>query len=406
MFEFFFMAVQHAIILTMRGKLDRVYLDYAATTPVDPRVIETMLPCFLDQFGNPSSAHFYGQQAEEIVQSARYKLLELCNGKGYELFFTSGGSESDNLAIRGVAFAEKAKRGANKILISSVEHHAVLETARQMQEIHGFITQELRVDNYGFVDLNQLEKSLTEDVALVSIILANNEIGTINNVRVISDICHQRGVPFHTDAVQAAAHQLLDLQEMQVDLLSIGAHKFYGPKGVGALIKKKDLILTPQITGGAQENHLRAGTENVPYIRGMVRALECVREDLNAENDRLIVLRDELINGVVSLVKGARLTGHPEKRLPNHASFVIEGVNGNDLLIALDMAGFAVSSGSACKVGNPKPSEVLLALGIAPELALGSLRISLGRATKDEDVYKLLEVMPAIIGKLRNGFIK
>lgn len=386
--------------------MDRIYLDYAATTPVAPKVIEAMLPYFTDHFGNPSSAHFYGQQAEEALHNARNRMLKLFNGSGYEVIFTSGGSESDNLAVRGLAFAERDKRGASQILVSSVEHHAVSETSRQLQQQFGFESRKLRVDKYGFVDLDFLEESLSKDVALVSIIFANNEIGTFNDMKTIAMICHQKGIPLHTDAVQAAAHWGVDLQEIQVDLFTVGAHKFYGPKGVGALIKRKEINMAPQITGGAQENHSRAGTENVPYISGMVKALECLRENLDAENDRLTKMRDLLINGVVSNVRGASLTGHPQMRLPNHASFVIEGINGNNLMIALDMAGFAVSSGSACKVGNPKPSEVLLALGLDPDLALGSLRVSLGKTTTQADIDKLIAILPALVDRLRNGTVK
>jgi len=286
-------------------------------------------------------------------------------------------------------------------LISGVEHDAVDQTASQMQQKYGFISNKLRVDNYGIVNSNNLDSHLNKQIALVSVIYGNNEIGTVNPINEFARICHEKGVLFHTDAVQAAAHLKIDLKELDVDYLSISAHKFHGPKGIGVLFKKKFTPLLQQITGGSQEAGYRAGTSNVPYIVGMAKALELTHENLVSENNRLIILRDRLISGVLNSIPDCQLTGDRQKRLSNHASFVFGGISGNDLLISLDMAGFAVSSGSACKVGNPKPSEVLLALGIAPTLALGSLRVTLGKMTKDEDIDQFMAVLPEVVKNLR-----
>lgn len=383
--------------------MDRIYLDYAATTPVDKRVIETMVPFFDGVFGNPSSAHYFGQMAEGEVESARNQISNLFHSPGYEVIFTSGGSESDNLAIRGAALAARKNRGADRILISSVEHEAINKTAHQLQNEYGFKIDKLRVDNNGQLDIHYLEEILDEKTALVSVIYGNNEIGTINPIVEISTICHKKGIIFHTDAVQAEAHINIDLQQIDADLLSISAHKFYGPKGIGALIKKRSVDLTPQITGGKQEGDFRAGTHNVPNIVGFAKALEIKSTRNNNESLRLSKLRDLLISEVLDSIPDCQLTGHPTNRLPNHASFVFSGIDGNELLITLDMAGFAVSSGSACKVGNPTASEVLLALGINQQLAMGSLRITFGRMTTEEHIEKILDTLPIVIDKLRHG---
>ncbi|PKN97189.1 MAG: cysteine desulfurase NifS [Chloroflexi bacterium HGW-Chloroflexi-4] len=381
--------------------MDRIYLDYAATTPVAQSVIEAMLPYFGTEFGNPSSAHYYGQLAEGAIEQSRRDIKKVFNADDYDVIFTSGGSESDNLALRGAALEQRKRNGATKILISSVEHDAVGHTAAQLQQKSGFISVKLRVAKNGIVDLSQLKEQLNKQVVLVSIIYGNNEVGSINPIKEAAKLCHEHGILFHTDAVQAAAHLKIDLSDLDVDYLSISAHKFYGPKGVGALFKKKFLPLLPQITGGGQESGFRAGTSNVPLIVGMVKALEINNESINAENSRLIALRDKLITNVLRTIPESQLTGHIKDRLSNHASFVFDGLSGNDLLIALDMAGYAVSSGSACKVGNPKPSEVLLALGIKPSLALGSLRVTLGKSTSENDLDKLLTDLPEVVKNLR-----
>jgi cysteine desulfurase len=383
--------------------VDRIYLDYAASTPLDERVLQEMLPYFNLNYGNPSSMHYFGQKAEGAVELARERIKNALNAKNYDVIFTSGGTESDNLALRGAALFERNKKGANRILISGVEHHAVLTTAEQLGDQYGFKIEILRVDKLGKVGIPNLLSSIDKDVALVSIIYANNEIGTINEVNEIGKICHKEGIPFHSDGVQAVAHLEMDLDASEIDLLSIGAHKFYGPKGVGVFLKKHSVGIIPQLTGGNQENGFRSGTLNVPSILGMAKALELVVENREKESNRLVLLRDRLIEGVLKEIPDSCLTGSPVDRLPNHASFVFNGVNGNDLLIALDVAGFAVSSGSACKVGNPKPSDVLLAIGLQPELAMGSLRVTMGRSTTEKDIVGFLTILPKVIETLRKS---
>ena len=383
--------------------MDRIYLDCAATTPLDQTVFKEMLPYFEQDFGNPSSAHYFGQVGEEAVEKSRTLILELLNAGGYEVCFTSGGSESDNLAIRGIAFEKRRREGADTILYSSVEHPALKKTVLQMKEMHGFKIAELRVDNNGLLDLEDLQSKLNDRVALVSVIHGNNEIGTLNPVKEIAQICHQKGVMLHIDAVQSCAHEDINLNDIDADLMSMSAHKFYGPKGVGALVFRKGIALQPQISGGGQESGFRAGTHNVPSIVGMAKALELTYKDIQEESNRLRTMRDRIIDQIFEKIQGSQITGDKEYRLPNHASFVISGVNGNTLLMALDMAGFAVSSGSACKVGNPKPSDVLIALGIPPGLAMGSLRVTLGRMNTSGQVEQFINVLPKIVEKLRSS---
>ncbi|WP_299028769.1 cysteine desulfurase family protein [uncultured Thermanaerothrix sp.] len=380
---------------------ERVYLDYAATTPVAERVIKVMLPFFESAFGNPSSVHFEGQQAEAALEEARERVARALGAQPREIFFTSGGTESDNLALRGIALAEHQRRGAYRILITPVEHHAVSTTARQLQDVFGFIVDYIPVDSYGRVDPDDLHDLIDSSTALVSIIHANNEIGTLNPIAEIAAICEEKGVPLHTDAVQSVAHLRLDLATLGVSALSIGAHKFYGPKGVGALYVRQGTPILPVQTGGAQERGLRAGTENVPLIVGMAEALEMNLETLDQETQRLRALRDRLIEGVLDAIPRARLTGHPLERLPNHASFAFEHVEANTLLMYLDHAGFACSSGSACKTGNPEPSEVLQAIGFTPQWAMGGLRVTMGRGTTQAHVERFLSILPAVVEKCR-----
>jgi len=379
----------------------RIYLDYAATTPVDERVLEKMLPYFKTHFGNPSSIHICGQQADAAIEEARESVASSLGGRPEEIVFTSCGTESSNLALRGVAMARRRKTGANHILISPVEHHAVSHTAQQLGEVYGFEIEHLPVDTYGRVDPDDLRHYLRPETALVSVIYANNEIGTINPIREIGAICRVAGVPFHSDAVQAAAHLPVNVASDMVDLLAIGAHKFYGPKGVGALYVRRDTELVPSQTGGKQEEGRRAGTQNVPYIVGMAEALRLAQTEAVTWVERVTALRDHLIGGVLESVSNARLTGHPVERLPNHASFVFEGVDGNLLLMLLDSAGFACSSGSACKVGDPQPSEVLTAIGLSRSWALGSLRVTLGRETTAGQIEAFLRVLPDLVQRAR-----
>lgn len=377
--------------------MDRIYLDYAATTPLDNRVLEKMMPYFSEKFGNPSSVHSFGQDAENAVESSRQFIAGYFNVHAEGVVFTSGGSESDNLALRGIALKQRDRTRANRILISPVEHHAVLTTAEQLRDAYGFELVKLNVDKFGIVDLDDLEDKLSEPAAIVSVIYANNEIGTINPMTEIAELCHSRGVLLHSDAVQAAAHLPIEIDNHNADLISIGAHKFYGPKGVGALVCREEPDFVSQITGGKQEGNHRAGTHNVPSIVGMAEALRLRQSEGNERSDRLTKMRDVLISDLLERIPDDSLTGHPNQRLPNHASFVFAGVDGNQLLIQLDMAGFACSSGSACKVGDPKPSDVLLALDIHPTTALGSLRVTLGKDTTMEEVEKFCTTLPGLV---------
>jgi len=380
---------------------NRIYLDYAATTPVDPRVLAAMSPYFSEIFGNPSSIHLQGQKAEAAMENARQVVARSLNCKPEEITFTSGGTESDNLALRGTAFKMRKLTGANHILISPVEHHAVTHTARQLAEDFGFLLEYLPVDQYGRVAPEDVAARLRPETAIVSVIFANNEIGTINPIKEIAAVCKSRGVPFHTDAVQAAAHLSIDLQDSAIDLLALGAHKFYGPKGVGALFVRKGTPIQPVQTGGGQESGLRAGTQNVPYITGMAEALRIAQTGIETRRLHLQPLRDYLIGHVLETVPQAYLSGHPTERLPNHASFVFAGVDGNSLLGMLDMAGFACSSGSACKTGSPEPSDVLLAIGLPRHLALGSLRVTLGQDSTEDHIRALLKVLPGLVERSR-----
>jgi len=382
-------------------KMDRIYLDYAATTPVDLEVIRMMINNFENDFGNPSSIHSFGQNAETTLSKARKSILELMNAKETDLIFTSGGTESDNLALRGcIKSAEDLSK--KKLLISPVEHPAIAITCASLEKLYGIQTIQLRVDKDGIIEPRFLKETIDADTLLVSIIWANNEIGTINDISYLGKLCKDQGVLIHTDAVQATAHLQVNWETLNIDLMSFGAHKFYGPKGVGGLLKNKNITLTPQSTGGSQEENLRAGTQNVPLILGMAKAYELVNEGREVRNLRLIHLRDMIINGVLQSIPGTFLTGHPEKRLPNHASFVIEGVSGQDLVIGLDMAGFAVSSGSACKVGKPTPSQVLLAIGIPEDLARGALRVTIGRNTTEDQAISFLSALKKLVKELRH----
>jgi cysteine desulfurase len=380
---------------------DPVYLDYAATTPVDPRVLAAMQPYFSAEFGNPSSVHRWGQQAERALERARRDVAAVLNCQPGEIIFTSGGSEADNLALRGAALAAREATGAAHLITSPIEHSAVLSTLRQLRDHFGFRLTILPVDRNGLVAPDDLAHAIQPDTALVSIMYACNEIGTIEPLAELAAICQEHGVLLHTDAVQAASQLDLDVQRLGVDYLALGAHKFYGPKGVGALYVREGRPLLPTQTGGAHENGLRAGTSNVPYIAGLAEALKITAAERQDHNARFALLRELLIAGVLAAVPESALTGHPSQRLPNHASFVIPGIDGNELLMHLDLAGVGASSGSACKTGDPEPSEVLLALGLPRDVALGSLRVTVGRPTTAAHIDRLLGVLPGIVGKMR-----
>ena len=378
-----------------------VYLDHAATTPLRPEVLEAMQPYLTEHWGNPSSIHTSGRQARRGLDEAREAVARLLGAKPREIVFTSGGTESDNLAIKGAAWAASAR--ARHIVTTEVEHKAVLH-ACAMMERHGFEVTHLPVDRYGRVDPADVTDAITDRTALVSVMYANNEVGTVQPVQAIGAICRERRVLFHVDAVQAGGFLPLDVDALQVDLLSLGSHKLYGPKGVGALFVRQGTQLLPQQSGGSQERQRRAGTENVAGIVGFARALELAQGDPAArdvENARLAGLRDTLIAGLTSIPM-VSLTGDPDDRLPNNASFVIGGVEGGDLVAALDLEGIEASTGSACTTGSAEPSHVLLAMGIGEEMAHGSLRMTAGRATTADDVARAIDVTRTVVGRLRD----
>lgn len=381
--------------------MNQIYLDYAATTPLDTRVLEAMMPYFQDEFGNTSSIHAYGQRAEAALEDARETLAHGMNCKPGEVIFTACGSESDNLAVRGAALAAWKQRGAKHLLISPVEHHAVTRTAQQLADVFGFELELLPVDEFGMVDPQEVQRRLRPDTVLVSVIYANNEIGTINPIAEIGALCRAQNVLFHSDAVQAAAYLPVDVQALNVDLLALGAHKFYGPKGVGALYVRQGTPLLPTLTGGSQESGRRAGTHNVAYIAGMARAFELAQREREARWAALLPLRDRLIGQTLESVPDSRLSGHPTRRLPNHASFVFQNADGNALLMLLDLLGFACSSGSACKTGDPEPSDVLTAMGYPRDWALGSLRVTLGSGSTPEHIEKFTQALPEAVQRVR-----
>jgi cysteine desulfurase len=378
-----------------------VYLDYSATTPVDLRVVEAMKPYFSDSFGNPSSVHRYGQVAEAAIESARETVASILNCQPDEIIFTSCGSESDNLAIRGAAYAMREKTGAKWILASRAEHPAVTKTLSNLGKYEGFLIEWLDVDKYGAITNQAVSKAICSDTAIVSVMYANNEIGTINPIKEIAEACKASNILFHTDAVQAAAYLPLDVQMLGVDMMSLGAHKFYGPKGVGALYVRRGTPLISHLTGGGQEFSLRAGTQNVPYIVGLAEALRLTNEERDQRVMHVKPLRDRIIGTILETIPDSQLTGPLDSRLPHHASFAFKGVDGNLLLTLLDAAGFACSSGSACKTGNPEPSEVMNVIGLSPDWGLGSLRVTLGVQTSHVDVDSFLNALPGLVQKAR-----
>jgi len=378
-----------------------VYLDYSATTPVDPRVVAAMTPYFSTSFGNPSSVHRYGQVAEAAVDSARETVASVLHCSPEEIIFTSCGSESDNLAIRGAAYAMREKTGARWILASRAEHPAVVKTLLQLEKYEGFLLEWLDVDEQGRVTPEIVSSAICDSTAIVSVMYANNEIGTINPVKAIAEVCRNHNILLHTDAVQAAAYLPVDVRTLGVDMMSLGAHKFYGPKGVGALYVRKGTPLVSHLTGGGQEFNLRAGTQNVPYIVGFAEALRLTNEERNQRVTHVQPLRDRILGSVLETIPDARLTGPMDARLPHHASFAFKGVDGNLLLTLLDAAGFACSSGSACKTGNPEPSEVMNAIGLSRDWGLGSLRVTLGIQTTAADVDAFLAALPGLVEKAR-----
>jgi cysteine desulfurase len=374
-----------------------IYLDHAATTPTDPGVLATMLPYFSEQFGNASSIYGLGRRAHQALDDAHQQVATVLGARPTEIIFTGGGSEADNLAIKGVAFAPR-RRGQH-IITSAIEHHAVLHTCEFLEQ-QGFEVTYVPVDAYGRVAPAAVAAALRDDTALVTIMYANNEIGTVQPIAEIGALCRERRVPFHVDAVQAATALDLDVRRLQVDLMTLSAHKLYGPKGVGILYVRQGTRLAPQVLGGSQERNRRAGTENVPGIVGAAEALRLVHESRDAENERLIALRDRLTAGLLAL-PGARLTGHPTERLPNSASVAFAGVEGESLLLSLDLLGIAASSGSACTTGSVEPSHVLTALGLDAATARGHLRLTLGHSSTVDDVDTVLRELPPVLDRLR-----
>jgi cysteine desulfurase len=374
-----------------------IYLDHAATTALDPRVLEAMLPYLMNQYGNASSVYALGRQAMQAIDQAREQVAELLHCRSTEIAFVGSGSESDNLAIKGMAFA--AQKKGQHLITSVIEHHAVLHTCNFLARF-GFRTSYLPVDEYGLVNPEDVARAITEQTVLVSIMMANNEIGTIQQIAEIGRICRARKVPFHVDAVQAGGAVPIDVAALNIDLLSLSAHKFYGPKGIGILYVRQGMRILPQVQGGSQERGRRAGTENVAGIVGASEALRLVYEEMTETTEYVRALRDCLIAGVLQIPR-SRLTGHPERRLPNNASFCFEGVEGESILLNLDLLGIAASSGSACTSGSVEPSHVLVALGLSPEWSHGSLRLTLGKENTEEDVSVVLNVLPGVIEKLR-----
>jgi len=378
-----------------------IYLDHAATTAVDSRVVAAMLPYFNPRYGNASSIYRLGQEAGKAIDDARRTVADVLGCQPREVIFTSCGTESDNLALRGVGWARRNLGKGNHIITSPIEHHAVSHTCEQLEKHFGFEITYLPVDKYGLVDPDDVRRAIKDNTILISIIYANNEVGVIEPIAEIGNIARAKGIPFHTDAVQAGGSLNTNVEELNVDLLSLSAHKFYGPKGVGVLYVRKGVSLLPTQTGGAHERNRRAGTENVPYIVGLATALKIAYEELETNNQRIAALRDHLIEGVLESIDEVELTGHPTSRLPNSASFVFKYIEGEAMLLNLDLAGICASSGSACTSASLEASHVLLAMGIPPEVAHGSLRLTLGRENTEEDVDYVLEILPGIVQKLR-----
>jgi len=378
--------------------MNRIYLDYAATTPVRPEVVRAMLPYFSEVSGNPSSIHAGGQEAKGAMEEARAKVASIIGAQDGEIVFTSSGTEADNYALKGVAYANESR--GNHIITSPIEHHAVLETARFL-ESRGFKVTYLSVDRYGMVDPDEVKESITEKTILISVMHANNEIGTIQPIAEIGKIAREAGVYFHTDAVQTVGHLPVDVDELEVDLLSISAHKLYGPKGIGALYIRKGTRLVSFIHGGEQERRRRASTENVPGIVGLGIAIELACQEMGEEAERLIYLRDKLIKELLEQIKHARLNGHLQERLPNNANVTIDFAEGEAMCLNLDLEGICVSTGSACSSSSLEPSHVFLAMGLPHEQAHSSLRFTLGKWTTEEDVIRVVEVLPKIVARLR-----
>ncbi len=373
-------------------------MDYAATSPVRSEVVKAMLPYFSQEFGNASSLHSYGQAASAALRQSREVIAKVVNADSNEIIFTSGGTESDNLAIKGAAYANREK--GNHLITSSIEHPAVLNTMKQLEK-EGFKVTYLPVDRFGSVNPKDVEKAITSKTILISIMHANNEIGTIQPIKEIGEIAKKHGILFHVDAVQTFGKLSIDVKTMNIDLLSASSHKICGPKGIGMLFVKKGVQIKPLFDGGAQEFHKRPGTENVSSIVGFAKAAELAHKEMKKESARLTRLRDKLIKSVLSSVKGSRLNGHPVNRLPNNINFGFVGVEGEALLLVLDSMGIAVSTGSACSSHDLTPSHVLLAINPDPVKAHGSLRVTLGHEIKESDIAYVAKAIPKAVEQIR-----
>lgn len=379
--------------------MGKIYFDHSATTPVHPDVAEEMFRCVAGIFGNPSSIHSFGREAKKAVDAARSRVAESIGAKREEIVFTSGGTESDHLAIKGAAYANRKK--GNHIITTAVEHHAVLNTCKALEK-EGFELTVLPVDGYGMVNPGDLAGAIKDNTILITVMHANNEVGTIQPISEIGEIAREKGILFHTDAVQSIGKIPVDVNDLKVDLLSISGHKIYAPKGIGALYIKQGITWRPFNFGGGQERERRPGTENVPGIVALGKAVELAAGNLAEESARLTVLRDKLIKGITERIDHVKLAGHPSLRLPNNVNFVFEYIDGGTMLLNLDMHGVAASSGSACSTGSVNPSHVLLAMGIPRTMAHGSLRLTLGMVNNEKDVDEFIDIMPGIIEKLRS----
>ena len=375
-----------------------VYMDNAATTKIKPEVIDVMVSCLENEYGNASSIYKIGRSAKKVLEESRETIAKAIGATARELYFTSGGSESDNWAIKGIADAQRNK--GNHIITTKMEHHAVLHPCEYLEK-NGFEVTYLDVDEYGLVDLDQLKKSIKKETILISVIFANNEVGTIQPIKEIGQIAKEHNVVFHTDAVQAIGHVEIDVEELNIDLLTMTAHKIYGPKGVGALFIRKGVNIKPLIHGGAQEKRRRAGTENIPSIVGFAKAVELATSNIEEDSKKLIKLRDKLMSEIEKNIDHVKLNGHPVKRLPGNVNYSFEYIEGESLLLSLDMLGIAASSGSACTSGSLDPSHVLLCMGLPHEIAHGSLRLSLGDFNTEDEISYVVENLVTIVDRLR-----
>lgn len=378
--------------------MNRIYFDHSATTPVDKEVASLMLEYMTDKFGNASSVHAFGREARKAVDESREKVAALIGAAANEIYFTSGGTESDNLALKGVAYANRKK--GNHIITSVIEHHAILHTCEHLEK-EGFVVTYLPVDETGMISLSDLAAAITDQTILISIMFANNEVGTIQPVKEIGRLAREKGVYFHTDAVQAVGNTPIDVKDMNIDLLTMSAHKFHGPKGVGALYVRRGVRIQSIQHGGGHERNMRAGTENVPGIVGLGKAAEIAKNEMEKKISYLSRLRDKLIEGVMGKISHTKLNGHRTDRMPGNANFSFLFVEGESLLLNLDMKGIAASSGSACTSGSLDPSHVLLAMGLSHEVAHGSLRLTLGKGNTEADIDYCLDVLPQIVERLR-----